>query len=58
MEDELADNSDNEKRLSRTDAQAGKRLKSAALKGGKNAAKKPGLRKSNFMGLRYSCQQQ
>ena len=54
VEDELADNSDDEKRLSRADARAGKKLKSAAMKGGKNAAKKPGPRKTNFMGARYS----
>lgn len=54
IEDELADNSDDEKRLSRADARAGKKLKEAALKGGRNATKKPNPRKSNFMGSRYS----
>ena len=40
--------------LSRADAQAGKKLKSAALKGGKNATKtEPGPRKSDFMGSRH-----
>ena len=52
MEDELADNSDDEKRLSRADVRAGKKLKSAAQRGGKNATKKPGPRKY-FSGSRY-----
>ena len=53
VEDELADNSDDKKRLSRADARAGKKLKSAAQKGGNNAIRKPGPRKANFMGARY-----
>lgn len=53
VEDELADNSDDEKRLSRADAQEGKMLKSATQKGGKNTTRKPGPRKANFMGARY-----
>ncbi len=53
VEDELADNSDDEKRLSRADARAGKKLKSASQRGGKNAARKPGPKRFNSMGSRF-----
>ena len=52
VEDELAENSDDEKRLSRADARATKKLKSAAQKSGKNI-KRPGQRKfNNFVSQR------
>ena len=52
MEDKLVDNSDDEKWLSRADVRAGKKLKAAAQRGGKNATRKPGPRKY-FTGSRY-----
>ena len=52
MEDELVDNSDDVKRLSKADVRADKKLKSAAQRGSKNATKKPGPRK-HFSGSRF-----
>ena len=57
VEDELADNSDDEKRLSRADARASKKLKAAAQRSGKGF-RKPGPRKpftSSLYGPRPSA---
>ena len=54
VEDELADNSDDEKRLSRADARAGKKLKSSAQRGSR-FVKRPGPARrtpANFPGPR------
>ena len=55
VEDELADNEDDEKRLLRADARAGKKLKSAQ-RGGRGSAKKffPKRSQWNFQGPRSS----
>jgi hypothetical protein len=53
VEDELADNSDDEKQLSRAMPGRVKKLKSASQKGVKNAARKPGPKRFNPMGSRF-----